>query len=41
MHEGSEFINGQPKDTSMDTYRLLRMGELSGTAQDPGESRPQ
>jgi len=27
LHEGSEFLNGQPKDTNLDTYRLLRMGD--------------
>ena len=26
LYEGSEFVNGQPKDTNLDTYRLLRMG---------------
>jgi CO/xanthine dehydrogenase Mo-binding subunit len=26
--EGSEFVNGQPKDTNMDTYRLLRMADV-------------
>jgi isoquinoline 1-oxidoreductase beta subunit len=28
LHEGSEFVNGQPKDTNMDTYRLLRMADV-------------
>ena len=28
LHEGSGFINGQPKDTNMDTYRLLRMADV-------------
>ena len=27
LHGGSEFVNGQPKDTNLDTYRLLRMGD--------------
>ena len=27
LHEGSVFVNGQPKDTNLDTYRLLRMGD--------------
>jgi CO/xanthine dehydrogenase Mo-binding subunit len=27
LHEGSEFVNGQPKDANLDTYRLLRMGD--------------
>jgi isoquinoline 1-oxidoreductase subunit beta len=27
LHEGSEFVKGQPKDTNLDTYRLLRMGD--------------
>jgi CO/xanthine dehydrogenase Mo-binding subunit len=28
LHEGSEFVNGQPKDTNLDTYTLLRMGDI-------------
>ena len=28
MHEGSEFVDGQPKDTNLDTYTLLRMGDV-------------
>jgi hypothetical protein len=28
LHEGSEFVNGQPKDTKLDTYRLLRMADV-------------
>ncbi len=28
LHEGSEFVNGQPKDTNLDTYTMLRMGDL-------------
>ena len=28
LHEGSEFVNGQPKDTNLDTYSLLRMGDV-------------
>ena len=28
LYEGSEFVNGQPKDTNLDTYRLLRMGAV-------------
>jgi CO/xanthine dehydrogenase Mo-binding subunit len=27
LYEGSEFVNGQPRDTNLDTYRLLRMGD--------------
>jgi isoquinoline 1-oxidoreductase beta subunit len=26
LHEGTEYLNGQPKDTNLDTYSLLRMG---------------
>jgi CO/xanthine dehydrogenase Mo-binding subunit len=28
LHEGSEFVNGQPKDTNLDTYRVLRMADV-------------
>ena len=28
LHEGSEFVKGQPKDTNLDTYMLLRMGDV-------------
>jgi isoquinoline 1-oxidoreductase beta subunit len=28
MHEGSEYVNGQPKDMNLDTYKLLRMGDV-------------
>ncbi len=28
LHEGSEFVNGQPKDTNLDTYSLLRMADV-------------
>jgi CO/xanthine dehydrogenase Mo-binding subunit len=28
LHEGSEFAEGQPKDTNLDTYKLLRMGDV-------------
>jgi isoquinoline 1-oxidoreductase subunit beta len=28
LYEGSEFVNGQPRDTNLDTYRLLRMGNV-------------
>ena len=28
LHEGSEFLEGQPKDTNLDTYTLLRMGDV-------------
>jgi CO/xanthine dehydrogenase Mo-binding subunit len=28
LHEGSEFVKGQPKDTNLDTYRVLRMGDV-------------
>lgn len=27
LHEGSAFVNGQPKDTNLDTYTPLRMGD--------------
>jgi isoquinoline 1-oxidoreductase subunit beta len=27
LHEGSEFVNGLPKDTNLDTYTPLRMGD--------------
>ena len=28
LYEGSEFVMGQPKDTNLDTYTLLRMGNV-------------
>jgi isoquinoline 1-oxidoreductase subunit beta len=28
LHEGSEFVRGQPKDTNLDTYTPLRMGDV-------------
>ncbi|MDT5347151.1 MAG: isoquinoline 1-oxidoreductase subunit beta [Mycobacterium sp.] len=28
LHEGSEFVKGQPKDTNVDTYTPLRMGDV-------------
>jgi isoquinoline 1-oxidoreductase beta subunit len=28
LHEGSEFVNGQVKDTNLDTYTPLRMGDV-------------
>jgi len=28
LHEGTEFVMGQPKDTNLDTYNLLRMGDV-------------
>jgi isoquinoline 1-oxidoreductase subunit beta len=28
LYEGSEFVMGQPKDTNLDTYTLLRMGDV-------------
>lgn len=28
LHEGSEFVKGQPKDTNLNTYTLLRMGDV-------------
>jgi isoquinoline 1-oxidoreductase subunit beta len=28
LHEGTEFVKGQPKDTNLDSYRLLRMGDV-------------
>jgi isoquinoline 1-oxidoreductase beta subunit len=28
LHEGSEFVDGQPKDTNLDTYRVLRMADV-------------
>jgi CO/xanthine dehydrogenase Mo-binding subunit len=27
LHEGSAFVKGQPKDTNLDTYTVLRMGD--------------
>jgi isoquinoline 1-oxidoreductase subunit beta len=28
LHEGSEFVNGLPKDTNLDTYTPMRMGDV-------------
>jgi isoquinoline 1-oxidoreductase beta subunit len=28
LREGSEFVKGQPKDTNLDTYTPLRMGDV-------------
>jgi CO/xanthine dehydrogenase Mo-binding subunit len=28
LHEGSALLNGQPKDTNLDTYTPLRMGDV-------------
>jgi isoquinoline 1-oxidoreductase beta subunit len=28
LHEGTEFIKGQPKDTNLDSYRVLRIGDV-------------
>jgi len=28
LHEGTEFVNEQPRDTNLDTYTLLRMGDV-------------
>jgi len=28
LYEGTEFVNGQPKDTNLDSYRVLRMGDV-------------
>jgi CO/xanthine dehydrogenase Mo-binding subunit len=28
LHEGSAFVKGQPKDTNLDTYRVVRMGDV-------------
>jgi CO/xanthine dehydrogenase Mo-binding subunit len=28
LYEGSEFVNGLPKDTNLDTYTPLRMGDV-------------
>lgn len=28
LYEGSEFVNGQPKDSNLNTYTLLRMGNV-------------
>jgi CO/xanthine dehydrogenase Mo-binding subunit len=28
MHEGSEFVKGQPNDINLDTYTPLRMGDV-------------
>jgi isoquinoline 1-oxidoreductase subunit beta len=30
LHEGTEFVKGQPKDTNLDSYRVLRMGDVPG-----------
>jgi isoquinoline 1-oxidoreductase subunit beta len=28
LHEGTEFVEGQPKDTNLNSYRVLRMGDV-------------
>jgi CO/xanthine dehydrogenase Mo-binding subunit len=28
LHEGTEFVKGQPKDTNLNSYTLLRMGDV-------------
>ena len=28
LHEGTEFVNGQPKDTNLNSYRVLRVGDV-------------
>jgi len=28
LHEGTEFVKGQPKDTNLNSYRVLRMGDV-------------
>jgi isoquinoline 1-oxidoreductase beta subunit len=28
LYEGTEFVNGQPKDTNLNSYRVLRMGDM-------------
>ena len=28
LYEGTEFVKGQPKDTNLDSYRVLRMGQI-------------
>jgi isoquinoline 1-oxidoreductase subunit beta len=28
LHEGTEFVNGSPRDTNLDTYTPLRMGDV-------------
>ena len=28
LYEGTEFTKGQPKNTNLDSYRVLRMGEM-------------
>lgn len=28
LYEGTEFLNGQPKDTNLGSYRVLRMGDV-------------
>jgi isoquinoline 1-oxidoreductase beta subunit len=28
LHEGTEFLNGQPKGTNLSSYPLLRMGDV-------------
>jgi CO/xanthine dehydrogenase Mo-binding subunit len=28
LYEGTEYANGQPRDTNLNTYRVLRMGDV-------------
>ena len=28
LHEGTEFVNGQPRDTNLNSYPLLRMADV-------------
>jgi isoquinoline 1-oxidoreductase beta subunit len=28
LYEGTEFVKGQPKDTNLNSYRVLRMGDV-------------
>ena len=28
LHEGTEFVKGQPKDTNLNSYRVVRMGDV-------------
>src|SRR5579863_9482063 len=29
LYEGTEFVKGQPKDTNLNNYRVLRMGDVA------------
>ena len=42
LHEGTEFVNGSPRDTNLDTYTPLRMGDVPEIEVDlmPSEEAP-